>query len=426
MHTKIKQFNDRFFNIFRGFKNRNYTLYFFGQGTSLIGTWIQRTALSWLIYRLTDSVFWLGLIGFVGHIPSLVVTPFAGVIADKFARHKILKVSQTFAMLQALSLAVLVYFFDVQIWHILILSIVLGTIEAFESPIRHSFIYDMIDKKEEIGNGIALNSAMFNGARLIGPGIAGFLIAQFGEAFCFLINALSYIAILLSLFQMRIRSIQIKKTSQKMLSHLKEGFSYVIHFEPIRYLILNVAIFTLFGSSYTVLLPYFARQVFHGDAKTLGYLMSAIGFGALVGAIYLASRKNIKGLGLIITNVGHIASFCLILVSLSKSLYITLLLVFTAGIGMMMQMAGSNTIIQSIVDEDKRGRVMGIYSMSFMSFMPLGSLLSGTISKYIGVERTLFLFGSLCFMGSFILHFKLKLIKERVREKFSAQAISNQ
>ncbi len=417
MSDKLNRFFDRFFNIFRGFKNRNYSLYFFGQGTSLIGTWIQRTALSWLIYRITDSVFWLGLIGFVGQIPSLVITPFAGVIADKYSRHKILKVSQTFSMIQALCLSMLVFYTDVQIWHIVILSSFLGIIEAFESPVRHSFIFDMINKKEEIGNAIALNSAMFNGARLIGPGIAGFMVAQLGEAYCFLINGLSYIAVLISLFNIKINTVKKTMVKAPFIQNLKEGFSYVIDFEPIRYLLINVSIFTLLGSSYTVLLPYYAKGVFHGDAKTLGYMMSSIGAGALCGAVYLASRKHLKGLGNIITNMGHLAALCLMIVSFSRFFYLTILLVFIAGCGMMMQMAGSNTIIQNIVDEDKRGRVMGIYSMSFLSFMPIGSLLIGTVSKIIGVEVTLLSSGFLCFLGSFILHFKLPLIKSRIREK---------
>jgi len=325
-------------------------------------------------------------------------------------------------MIQALSLSALVFYSDVQIWQILLLSVFLGVIEAFESPVRHSFIFDMVDKKEEIGNAIALNSAMFNGARLIGPGIAGFMVAQFGEAYCFLINGLSYIAVLISLFNMRIHASIQHISKGHFIQNFKEGFSYVIQFQPIRYLLINVSIFTLLGSSYTVLLPYYAREVFKGDAKTLGYLMSGIGAGALCGAVYLASRKHLKGLGSIITNMGHIAAICLIIVSFSKIFYLSLFLVFVAGCGMMMQMAGSNTIIQNIVDADKRGRVMGIYSMSFLSFMPIGSLLVGTISKSIGVEKTLFLSGSLCFLGSFILHFKLPLIREKIREKFRNQA----
>lgn len=417
---------DRFFNVFRGFKNRNYSLYFFGQGTSLIGTWIQRTAMSWLIYRLTGSVFWLGFIGFIGQIPSLIVTPFAGVIADKVSRHKILKISQTFCMIQASLLTALVFFTHVQIWQIMVLSVFLGFIEAFESPVRHSFVIDMIDNKSEIGNAIALNSAMFNGARLVGPGIAGFMVAQLGEGYCFLINAMSYLAVLASLFSMRIKSPIIKVTQEKILTNLKEGFLYVKNFEPIKILILNLSIFTLFGTSYTVLLPYYAKDVFHGNAKTLGYLMSSIGLGALLGAIYLASRKSPKGLVAIIANLGHLAGICLVLVAISTNFYISMGLVAVAGFSMMMQMAGSNTIVQSIVDEDKRGRVMGIYSMSFLTCMPIGSLLVGSISKYIGVEVTLICSGAMCFFGSFLLHAKVKVIREKIREHVRSRVMNEE
>jgi len=357
----------------------------------------------------------------VGQIPSLIITPFAGVVADKVSRHKILKISQTCAMIQATTLTLLIFFVDIQIWHIVCLSVFLGLIEAFESPVRHSFVIDMIDDKKEIGNAIALNSAMFNGARLIGPGIAGFMVAKLGEGYCFMLNALSYLAVLFSLLSMRIKKIVIPKREQHFFKEFKDGFKYAIGFEPIRYLLINVSIFTLFGSAYTVLLPYFARTVFKGTAQTLGYLMSSIGLGALLGAIYLASRKSPKGLGSIICNLGHIAGICLVLVSFSKNFYVTAGLVLVAGFCMMMQMAGSNTIVQTIVDEDKRGRVMGIYSMSFLSFMPIGSLLMGTFSKYIGVERTLMISGSLCFLGSFLLHYKLPLIKQRIREKMGTR-----
>lgn len=388
-----------------------------GQGTSLIGTWIQRTALSWLIYRVTDSVLWLGLIGFVGKIPSLFITPFAGVIADKFHRHKILKISQICMLIQAFALFIIVLLNDVKIWQIVLLSLILGTIETFETPVRHAFIFDIIKDREKMANAIGLNSAMFNIARLVGPGIAGYLVAHIGEAYCFLINSISFLAMLLALFNMKIDSVKKNIIKSPFFSNLKEGFSYVIEFEPIRYLLFNVSMFTLLGQSYTVILPYFAKEVFGGDSRILGLIMSAVGGGAFSGAIYLASRKTTKGLTTIISNLGFFATVCLMVVAYSKIYYLSLVLIFLTSLGMMMQMAGSNTIIQSIVDEDKRGRVMSIYSMSFLIFLPLGSLLIGTASKYLGVENSVFLSALLCCIASFVFRLKVPLIRQKLSEK---------
>ncbi|MDD3501295.1 MAG: MFS transporter [Candidatus Cloacimonetes bacterium] len=413
----MNKYLNRLLNVFNSFKIKNYSIYFLGQGTSLIGTWIQRTALSWLIYRVTDSVLWLGLIGFVGKIPSLFITPFAGVIADKFHRHKILKISQICMLIQAFALFIIVLLNDVKIWQIVLLSLILGTIETFETPVRHAFIFYIIKDREKMANAIGLNSAMFNIARLVGPGIAGYLVAHIGEAYCFLINSISFLAMLLALFNMKIDSVKKNIIKSPFFSNLKEGFSYVIEFEPIRYLLFNVSMFTLLGQSYTVILPYFAKEVFGGDSRILGLIMSAVGGGAFSGAIYLASRKTTKGLTTIISNLGFFATVCLMVVAYSKIYYLSLVLIFLTSLGMMMQMAGSNTIIQSIVDEDKRGRVMSIYSMSFLIFLPLGSLLIGTASKYLGVENSVFLSALLCCIASFVFRLKVPLIRQKLSEK---------
>jgi len=413
----LNKYLNRLLNVFNSFKIKNYSIYFLGQGTSLIGTWIQRTALSWLIYRVTVSGLWLGLIGFVGKIPSLFITPFAGVIADKFHRHKILKISQICMLIQAFALFIIVLINDVKIWQIVLLSLILGTIETFETPVRHAFIFDIIKDREKMANAIGLNSAMFNIARLVGPGIAGYLVAHIGEAYCFLINSISFLAMLLALFNMKIDSVKKNIIKSPFFSNLKEGFSYVIEFEPIRYLLFNVSMFTLLGQSYTVILPYFAKEVFGGDSRILGLIMSAVGGGAFSGAIYLASRKTTKGLTTIISNLGFFATVCLMVVAYSKIYYLSLVLIFLTSLGMMMQMAGSNTIIQSIVDEDKRGRVMSIYSMSFLIFLPLGSLLIGTASKYLGVENSVFLSALLCCIASFVFRLKVPLIRQKLSEK---------
>ncbi|HPY95937.1 MAG TPA: MFS transporter [Candidatus Cloacimonadota bacterium] len=413
----LKKFTNRFMGIFESFKLRNYSLYFFGQGTSLIGTWIQRTALSWLIYRVTDSVLWLGLLGFVGKIPSLFITPFAGVIADRFPRHKILKISQILMLVQAFALFLIVYINDVKIWQILLLSTILGAIETFETPVRHAFVFDIVQDRNKIANAIGLNSAMFNTARLIGPALAGYLVAQIGEAYCFLINSFSFIAMLLALFQMKIDIVKANVKKRPFFSNLKEGFTYVVENQSIRYLLFNVCVFTLFGQSYTVILPYFAKEVFGGDSRILGLMVSAVGAGALFGAMYLASRKNTKGLTDKISNFGLLATLCLMVIAFSKIYYLSLILIFITSCGLMMQNAGSNTIIQNIIDEDKRGRVMSIYSMSFLVFLPLGSLLIGSASKYFGVERSVFASGLLCFLASMVFRFKVPLIKKKIKEK---------
>ncbi|MCK9330729.1 MAG: MFS transporter [Candidatus Cloacimonetes bacterium] len=394
-------------NILRGFKYKNYRYYFLGQGISLVGTWMQRTALSWYIYTLTNSVFWLGLLGFISQIPSFFITPFGGYIADKFPRIKVLRLSQSLAMCQALILAILVLSQTAQIWHIVVLSFFLGSIEAFEAPIRHSFVVNLIEDKTLVGNAIALNSAMFNGARLIGPAVAGYLVAFLGEGLCFLANGISYIAVLISLFNIRNINQELNIGKTKVLENIKEGYSYLLKHKSILYFIFNIIIFTLFGFNYVVLLPFLSREVLGGDAKTLGMLMSMIGLGALIGAIYLGSRKNSIGLSKIIVNVGHMACIAIFLIAFSKNITLSAVLALICGTGMMMQMAGANTVIQTLVDDRMRGRIMSIYSLAFLGFMPLGSLLSGYLSTLIGVTPTLSISAVICLISGFLMRKKL-------------------
>ena len=394
-------------NILRGFKYKNYRYYFLGQGISLVGTWMQRTALSWYIYTLTNSVFWLGLLGFISQIPSFFITPFGGYIADKFPRIKVLRLSQSLAMCQALILAILVLSQTAQIWHIVVLSFFLGSIEAFEAPIRHSFVVNLIEDKTLVGNAIALNSAMFNGARLIGPAVAGYLVAFLGEGLCFLANGISYIAVLISLFNIRNINQELNIGKTKVLENIIEGYSYLLKHKSILYFIFNIIIFTLFGFNYVVLLPFLSREVLGGDAKTLGMLMSMIGLGALIGAIYLGSRKNSIGLSKIIVNVGHMACIAIFLIAFSKNITLSAVLALICGTGMMMQMAGANTVIQTLVDDRMRGRIMSIYSLAFLGFMPLGSLLSGYLSTLIGVTPTLSISAVICLISGFLMRKKL-------------------
>ncbi|GAB3828128.1 MFS transporter [Pontibacter rugosus] len=382
--------------MFRALSSRNYKLFFVGQGISLIGTWMQQIALSWLVYRLTDSVFLLGAVTFSSQIPSFLLGPFAGVLADKFDRHKVLIITQALSMLQATTLAILVLTGSIEIWHVLALSAVLGTINGFDVATRQAFVVELVERREDMSNAIALNSSMFNMARLIGPTIAGLLIAAVGEGMCILINAISYLAVLASLLLMRLKPFERKQQQRKVWQSLKDGFQYAFGFPPIRALILVVALLSLFGMPFTVLLPVFARDILHGGANTLGYLMGASGLGALAGALFLAQRKSVEGLGKVITFTMLLFGIALIAFSFSTMLLLSLVLMLFSGFGMIVTMASCNTLLQTIVDDDKRGRVMSLYATAFMGMAPIGSMLAGSVAEYVGVGYTLAGCGVLC------------------------------
>ncbi|MDD5067346.1 MAG: MFS transporter, partial [bacterium] len=349
--------------VVRTLHSRNYRLFFSGQGLSLIGTWMQQVAVSWLVYRLTDSTFILGLTGFAGQFPVFLLAPFTGVLADRWNKHRMLIIIQSLSMLQAAILAFLVLTHTIQVWSIVCLSIMLGLVNAFDTPVRQSFIIDIIDRREDLGNAIALNSAMFNGARLIGPALAGILIAGVGEGFCFLINAFSFLAVLFALTAMKIKPHRKKTADRDILHELKEGFRYAFNFLPIRYILLFLWLISLMSMSYTILMPAFARDILHGGPHTLGFLMSAAGIGALSGAIFLASKKTVAGLPRIIPLSAFILGIGLCLLSQSRSLPLSMLLMLFTVFGIIVQMASSNTLLQTLVDDDKRGRVMSFYAM---------------------------------------------------------------
>ncbi|MCJ8165124.1 MFS transporter [Pontibacter sp. E15-1] len=382
--------------MFRALRSRNYKLFFVGQGISLIGTWMQQVALSWLVYRLTDSVFLLGAVTFSSQIPSFLLGPFAGVLADKFNRHKVLLVTQALSMIQATTLAVLVLTNTIEIWHVLALSAVLGTINGFDIATRQAFVVELVEKREDMSNAIALNSSMFNMARLIGPTVAGLLISVVGEGICILINAVSYLAVLASLLLMHLKPFVRVQQQRKVWASLKDGFRYAFGFPPIRALIVIVALLSLFGMPFTVLLPVFARDVLHGGANTLGYLMGASGFGALGGALFLAQRKSVEGLGKVIILTMLLFGVALIGFSFSVVLLLSLALMLVSGFGMIVTMASCNTLLQTIVDDDKRGRVMSLYATAFMGMAPVGSMLAGAVAEHVGVAYTLAGCGFLC------------------------------
>ncbi len=414
-----------FKNIFRSLKYHNFRLFFGGQSISLIGTWIQRIAMPWLVYDISNSVVLLGIVGFAGQIPTFLLASFAGVIVDRSNRYYILIATQILAMLQALTLALLVFFGAIQVWHILLLSVILGLINAFDMPSRQSFMIEMVEKKEDLGNAIALNSTMVNGARLLGPSIAGVLISITGEAACFLINGLSYIVVIFSLLRMKINvKKQVKKTT-KVLYELKEGFKYTFGFKPIKFIILLLALVSLMGMPYVVLMPVYAKEILHGSSHTFGFLMGASGLGALTGALYLASRKNAVGLEKIIPFSAAIFGLGLILLSLSQMFWMAALVMILTGTGMMLVMAASNTVIQTIIDDSKRGRVMSFYAMAFMGTAPFGSLLAGSLAKIIGTPATFAIGGVACILGAFIYLNNMKELQNLIRPVYKKQGILN-
>ena len=400
--------------IFRSFHYKNYRLFFGGQSISLIGTWIQRIATPWLVYHLTDSVFLLGLVGFAGQLPTFIIAPFGGVLTDRWNRYKILIVTQIASMIQAFILALLYLTGTIEVWHIVLLSIFLGFVNAFDVPARQSFVVEMVEKKEDLGNAIALNSSMVNGARLLGPSIAGILITFAGEGICFLINGASYLFVIGSLLLMKVAPRKINGQNTRVLKELKEGFSYAFGFAPIRYIILLLAVVSLMGMPYTVLAPVFAKEILHGGSHTFGFLMGASGLGALTGALYLASRKNVLGLVRIVPLAAGIFGIGLISFSLSRYLPLSLVLMVITGLGMMLQMASSNTILQTIIDDDKRGRVMSFYTMAFMGTAPFGSFIAGALAKIIGAPNTILIGGIVCILGALIFARKLPGLKKKV------------
>ena len=393
--------------MFRALKSKNYRLFFIGQGISLTGTWMQQMAIGWLIYRLTNSLFMLGFVGFLGNIPTFIFTPFAGVLADRMDKHRMLIVTQALEMIQALILAALIMTGRIEVWHILALTIFLGIAVAFDSPARHAFIVEMVVKKEDLGNAIALNSLVFNAARLIGPSIAGILVALFGEGICFLFNGLSYIAVIAALLGMHITHRVIVRQDKHIMHGLKEGVDYAFGNKLIRSILLLTGLVSMMGMSYVVLMPVFAKDVLRGDANTLGFLMGSTGLGALIGAFFLASRKGIKGLNGLVFLTTNIFGIGLIAFSFSRVLWLSVAILLFVGFGMMVQMSANNTIIQAVVHDDKRGRVMSLFMVAFMGMVPFGCLIAGGLANRFGATNAIMASGVSCVVGSFLLRNKM-------------------
>jgi MFS family permease len=384
----------------RALRSRNYRLFFTGQTVSLIGTWMTQIATSWLVYRLTGSAWMLGIVGFAARIPTFLLGPFAGVWVDRWNRHRTLVVTQILSMVQSFALAGLALAGIITIREVIWLGLAQGVINSFDMPARQAFVIQMVEDRADLSNAIALNSSMVNAARLLGPSIAGVIIATVGEGYCFLIDGFSYLAVIASLLAMRIPSAQPRKVHKAIWQELDEGWRYVTHFVPIRSILLLLALVSLVGMQYTVLMPIFAVQVLHGGAHTLGFLMGASGIGALGGAMFLANRKNVLGLGRMVPIAAAGFGVGLIALGLSRFILLSLMLMLFVGGAMMIQMAASNTILQTIVQDDKRGRVMGFYSMAFLGMAPFGSLLAGALANRIGAPRTVMICGSICIAGA--------------------------
>ena len=409
--------------ILRALRHRNYRLFFGGQSVSLVGTWITRIATSWLVYRLTGSALLLGVVGFCGQIPTLVLAPFAGVMVDRHNRHRILVITQVLSALQSLALALLALPGIINVGEILFLQVVQGVINAFDTPARQSFIVDMIEDRADLPNAIALNSTMVNGSRIIGPSIGGIVIAAVGEGWCFMIDAISYVAVILSLVAMHVADRPARVAHLRVVDELREGFFYVARSVPMRSALLLLALVSTMGMPYTVLMPAIARGVLHGGPHTLGFLMTASGLGALAGALYLASRRSVLGLGRAMVLATLAFGIGLMAFSLSRAAWLSLLLLPIVGGGMMVETAATNTILQTIVDEQMRGRVMSFYTMAFLGTAPLGSLIAGLAADRIGAPITILLGGLACAAAAIWFGLRLPAIRAVLRPIYVEKGI---
>lgn len=398
-------------HAWRALRHRNFRLFFAGQSTSLIGTWMTRLATGWLVYRLTHSALLLGVVSFAGQIITFALGPIAGVWVERLNRRRLLVWTQAAAAFQSLALAALTLAGVITLWEIIALSVLQGIINAFDMPGRQSFLVQMVEDRNDLSNAIAINSSMANGARLIGPAMAGVVIAAVGEGWCFLIDGVSYLAVIASLLLMRIRPSATRARAGTMLQQLREGWDYVRTFRPIRTILLMLMILSLLGYPYSVLLPVFAGKVLHGGAATLGWLTGASGVGALISGLSLVVRKSVLGLTRMLQVAGLLLGGGLVLFGLSHTLWISLVLMVFVGFGLMQGAAVSNTLLQSLVTDDKRARVMSFYTTAFFGAAPFGSLLAGALAHRIGAPATVILTGALCVLGS--LWFRLELPKVR-------------
>jgi MFS family permease len=410
-------------SLLRALRHRNYRLFFAGQSLSLVGTWITRIATGWLVYRLTGSALLLGIVGFCGQVPTLFLAPVAGVFVDRWDRHRVLIVTQVLSMLQSLALAVLALAGIITVPMVLGLLVCQGVINAFDTPARQAFVVTMIDDRADLPNAIALNSSMVNASRILGPSIGGVLIAAVGEGWCFLLDAISYLAVIASLVAMRVPSRAHRAPQTRVAEELRAGFEYVTRFAPIGTALLLLALVSTMGMPYTVLMPAVAAKILHGGPHTLGLLMAASGAGALAGVVYLASRRTVVGLGRVIAIASGVFGVALMAFSRSRSLWLSLLILPLVGAGFMVSLAATNTVVQTITEERFRGRVMAFYTMAFLGTAPLGSLLAGVLADRIGEPATILAGGAACVLGSLWFASRLPRLRELVRPIYVEQGI---
>ena len=414
-------------HTWRALRHRNFRLFFFGQSTSLIGTWMTRLATAWLVYRLTHSALLLGVVSFSGQIVSFLLGPFAAVWVERLERRRLLVVTQAAAAVQSLALAALTLAHVITLGEIIALMVFQGLINAFDMPGRQSFLVQMVEDRGDLANAIAINSSMVNGARLIGPAIGGLIIATLGEGWCFLIDGVSYLAVIGSLLLMRLAALNGRgQAGQSLLQELREGWNYVRGFRPIRTVLLLLALTCLMGWPYSVLLPVFAGNVLHGGAHTLGWLTAASGAGAFCSALSLAMRKSIKGLTRTLQAAVALLGVGLILFGLSHVLWLSLVLMVVVGFGLIQAAAVCNTIVQSLVPDDMRARVMGYYTMAFFGAAPFGSLMAGALAQHIGAPHTVMLTGTFCIVGAAWFSMQLPKLRPAMRAAYREKELSAQ
>jgi len=407
----------------RALRHRNYRLFFGGQLISLTGTWMQSVAESWLVYRLTGSSALLGVSAFASQIPVFLFATIGGTVADRADRHRILVATQTASMILPFVLAILTLTHHVRVWHVFVLAACLGVINAFDIPARQAFVMDMVGR-EDLVNAIALNSSMVNGARVVGPSIAGLLVAAVGEGWCFLLNAISYIAVIVGLLLMRVEQPVRPPRDRSAWDETIEGFRFVARTAPVRALLLLLGAVSFAGMPYAVLMPVFAESILHGGARTLGLLMGASGFGALCGALALASRTGLRGLGRWVALASASFGVTLILFSISRVFWLSALLLVPVGGSMMVEMASSNTLIQSMVPDALRGRVMAVYSMMFMGMAPFGALFAGSMASRIGAPKTVAIGGLICMAAAGVFTVRLPVLRGEARRLIVAQGLA--
>ena len=399
----------------RAFRHRNFRLFFYGQSLSLVGTWIQQIAMSWLVYRMTGSAFLLGLAAFAGQVPILLLAPLGGIWADRFDRSKLLMATQALAMVQALGLGLLTYTGLIQVWHIIAMATALGIIMALDTPLRQTFVAQMVPSKEDLPAAIAFNGFMQNTGRMIGPTIAGMLLVYFSEAFCFLVNGVSKIAVIIAILQMNVAPNVRTSSKSSLVRGLAEGIRYAWDLVPIRLLLPMMALISFMATPYQTLLPIFAKETFGGGAHTLGFLMGAAGFGCVLAPIYLASRREVRGLTRRVLGGILLTGITLMIFAYSQLLWVSLAMIAGTGLGIILAAQAINTIFQTIVDDEMRGRIMSLFTVAFLGVSPLGSLAAGALANAIGAEHTLLIGGAGCVLGGVVLWRQLPRLRAGIR-----------